>query len=94
MTNIEKLAMGEKADCTDASCLPPVLQELTVSGCNVLLKKFEHIRIIGPRELANKTREALNANGFIVTRSGPYSDVDMFPTVDSTRFLFMAEREV
>lgn len=63
-------------------------------GCEVERAVFEHIRVVGPTDLAEPAAATLASYGFRVTRSGPYTDREMHPTVDVKRFLFLGERQV
>lgn len=55
---------------------------------------FTRISLVGPTGESKTVLEALYADGWRVTRSGPYTDEEMFPRVDMTRFLFNAERQI
>jgi hypothetical protein len=57
-------------------------------------KRIERLRIVGPYAEGKECLEWLYANGFSVTRSGPYTDREMHPACDIERFLFTAEREI
>jgi hypothetical protein len=63
-------------------------------GCQVQRVRLERLRVIGPMENRLQVMNSLYADGFDVTQSGPYTDVELHPKVDSTHFLFIAEREI
>lgn len=56
--------------------------------------KFERVVLIGPIGEGQEALEYLYDRGFMITRSGPYTDKKMHPRVDVTRFLYRAEREI
>lgn len=53
-----------------------------------------HARLVGPYAEGVKVLEHLHADGWRVTRSGPYTNKALFPKLDMSRFLFLAEREI
>jgi len=55
---------------------------------------IERIDVIGPMDEGETVLKALWAEGYRTIRSGPYTNRDMHPNVDMTRFLFIAEREI
>lgn len=55
---------------------------------------LERVRLIGPQDKSRAVMEALARKGFRLIQSGPYTTKTMFPKVDPTRFLFIAEREI
>ena len=55
-------------------------------------KIVEQITLVGPRSESTRVIDELSADGFRVTRSGPYTDKDLYPKLDMTRFLLKAER--
>jgi hypothetical protein len=54
---------------------------------------IERRRLVGPYADGKTVMQALHADGWRITRSGPYTNLKMFPDVDASRFLFIAERE-
>lgn len=60
--------------------------------CKVTKSIIERIKVVGPYESGQQVLDELFDKGFSVVRSGPYTDRKMHPTVDMTRFLFIAER--
>lgn len=65
---------------------------IELPGCEVERKVVEHLRIVGPMERSNEAFGVLCRNGYAITRSGPYTDRHMIPSVDITRFLLTGER--
>lgn len=55
--------------------------------------RVTRVRVVGPHEDSAKAFAWLAEQGFHVVRSGPYTDREMDPRVDVTRFLFIAERD-
>jgi hypothetical protein len=59
----------------------------------VTTTQIEQLRIVGPYAEGKDCLTWLYENGYYPTRSGPYTDKEMFPKVDVKRFLITAERE-
>lgn len=55
---------------------------------------IERIEVVGPMDRSDEIMEQLHADGWSIKRSGPYCDKKMWPKYDSTRFKFVADREV
>ena len=55
---------------------------------------IQRLEVMGPMGERGAVLEALYADGFDVKRSGPYTDDEMSPKIDPTRFLITAERIV
>lgn len=55
---------------------------------------IEHITGIVPIKDANACQQMLAENGYKLTASGAYTDHQMFPRVDSTRWQFRAEKKI
>lgn len=54
----------------------------------------ERVRLVGPASESDSVTASLVAARFRITQAGPYSDREMYPAVDLTRFLFIAERQI
>jgi hypothetical protein len=65
-----------------------------LAGCNVTRSVVERLDIVGPMEQAKAVKEHLFDAGFRTIRSGPYTDREMHPKADMTRFLFVVERVI
>ena len=61
--------------------------------CEVETTTLERIRVICSSDIAGDVLRELHADGYDVRRTGPYSDRKMFPRVDTSRSLIIAERE-
>lgn len=59
------------------------------------IQKFEVEHIVGvvPMADANACRQMLIDDGYKLTSSGAYTDHQVFPKVDSSRWQFRAERK-
>jgi hypothetical protein len=55
---------------------------------------LERRTLVGPMTESRSVLRALHDDGWHTTRSGAYTDRDIFPSVDVKRFLFIAEREI
>jgi hypothetical protein len=69
-------------------------EEMAAAGWDVKRKQIERLTIVCPRNEAQGCLMWLSENGYTCTRSGPYTDRDMYPRADISRSLFIAEREV
>ncbi|MDQ3918735.1 MAG: hypothetical protein M3348_09685 [Acidobacteriota bacterium] len=78
-------------DADEASNLDAVAGQ---RGWQLETSKLEEVRIVGPFADGSECLQWLYDNGFSVQRSGPYTDRDMHPDVDITRFLFTAVRKI
>lgn len=67
---------------------------LLLKGCEVESEQMEKVTVVGPMELSREVMKKMHDSGFRIMRSGPYTDLDMHPKCDMTRFLFIAERVV
>lgn len=68
-----------------------------MTSINKFIKKqqmIERIRLVGPNDKSREVMDALARKGYHLIKSGPYTTKTMFPKVDPTRFLFVAEREI
>lgn len=54
----------------------------------------EHVTGVVPIKDANACQQILAENGYKITASGAYTDHQMFPKVDSTRWQFHAEKRL
>jgi hypothetical protein len=63
-------------------------------GADVRRQVIERLTIVGQSKDSERTMKWLAARGFRIVQSGPYTDREMFPTVDVERFKFVVEREV
>lgn len=54
--------------------------------------RIERVQIVGKKDEYDNCLQWLQDNGYSIVRSGPYTDSQMYPKVDATRFLFVAER--
>lgn len=66
---------------------------IDMPDCTVHRRVIERLGVVGPMADANIVLNRLYDAGFIVTRTGPYTDRKLRPRVDPTRFLYHAERE-
>ena len=66
----------------------------TLTGCKVERKVIEQLVIVGPTEQSKAVMNELFDAGFRMIQQGPYTNRDMFPSCDVTRFLYHAEREM
>lgn len=57
-------------------------------------ESFERIEVVGPMAEGKRVLQELHDAGWRTTRSGPYTDREIFPRADINRFLFIAEREI
>lgn len=55
---------------------------------------IDHIAGVVPIKDANSCQQMLAENGYKITASGAYTDHQMFPNVDSTRWQFRAEKKI
>lgn len=55
-------------------------------------KVIERLTIVGQREDSERVTAWLADQGFRFVQSGPYTDREMFPAVDVSRFRFTVER--
>jgi hypothetical protein len=55
---------------------------------------IERVEIVDRIEVREATWDRLEQEGYRVTHSGPFTNKAMFPAVDSTWFMVIAEREV
>lgn len=55
---------------------------------------FERVTVVGPMSECQIKMMSLHDKGFRVIRSGPYTDAEMHPQVDVTRYKLVGEREV
>lgn len=55
---------------------------------------LERITLVGPHEDGLEVMERLHNDGWWMIQSGPYCDNAIHPTVDVTRFMFVAERKI
>jgi len=60
--------------------------------CETSRELIERRNFVGPMSESGRIMAALHADNWRIIRSGPYTDRAMFPDVDITRFLFLAER--
>ncbi len=65
-----------------------------IAKCKVERTVFERIKVIGPMDESMVVLDMLHDEGWRTTRTGPYTDRKMWPSVDDKRFLFWAEREI
>ena len=85
------------ADARSASGLPKEkgrTMSVDLSKCKVNVQLFEHMTVIGPIVKSKEVMNGLFDDGWNITRQGPFTNDDMFPKFDRTRFLFVCEREV
>ena len=61
-------------------------------GCKAIQTKIVRVEVVGPIESREATFDDLYDEGFTVTRSGPYTDRNIFPKVDPERFCIVAEK--
>jgi hypothetical protein len=54
--------------------------------------RITRVRVVGPVEDLQRCLNWVEKKGYRVVRSGSYTDVEMSPESDSTRFLVIAER--
>jgi hypothetical protein len=55
---------------------------------------IERLTVIGKIADSQRVMAKLHEFGFRIIQSGPYTDREMHPSVDMTRFKFVAEREI
>lgn len=70
------------------------LTPMGLKGVTFDQRIFKQVKIVGQMEHAKPIMNELFNRGWRITRSGPYTDDDLFPKVDSSRFLFIAEMEI
>ena len=65
-------------------------------GCTRNFRRFERVHIVTPAAHRSTVLNYLlsDTSGWRITYMGPYTDKDLFPRVDETRFIFDAEREI
>jgi hypothetical protein len=56
-------------------------------------EKFERRTFVGPFDESKEMLDALGTEWHII-RSGPYTDRKMWPKVDVTRYMLIAERKI
>lgn len=61
--------------------------------CTVKHERFERVEVVGPVTERERVLHELREAGFWTTWSGPYTDAEMWPKIDSKRFKFVAERK-
>jgi hypothetical protein len=54
----------------------------------------EIVTLIGKQEDAKAAMDYLHTGGFSIAQSGPFSNKEMWPKVDITRFKFIAWRDM
>lgn len=59
---------------------------------NITSERLERVKVVGPIEDLRAASDFLYANGFTVTYQGAYTDREMHPSCDPSRFLLHAER--
>ena len=71
---------------------PPIIDELRAFehriGCEVGIQNGISFRIVGKYEDGPEVLRWLHDHGAQLQRVGPYTDAEMHPTIDPTRFLF------
>ena len=66
----------------------------SLKGCHVLQQHVERLEISGPIDKSIEASAQLAREGYSVIRTGPYTDKTMYPKLDNTRFLTVAQRTV
>lgn len=65
-----------------------------IFGADVRRQCVERLTIVGKEQDSRRVMKWLAERGFRIIQSGPYTDREMHPNVDLTRFKFVAEREI
>lgn len=68
-------------------------KDLPVWSWQVNSAMIERITLIGPMKDGQRALEWLHEQGYRTIRSGPYTNKEMHPKYDISRFLFIAERD-
>jgi hypothetical protein len=88
----------ERATVERLTLVSPIREwEAVAMNCERYVTKratVEGLTLVGPIGESEAVWNELAANGFRVTRSGPYTTPQMFPRAERKRFLIKAEREV
>lgn len=66
----------------------------SLKGCFVIQQHVERLELSGPEDKAIEAMAQLAREGYRVLRTGPYTDRKMYPKLDNTRFMIVAERIV
>lgn len=66
----------------------------SLKGCVVVQQNVERIELFGPEDKSIEAANQVTREGYRILRTGPYTDRAMYPKLDSTRFLIVAERVV
>lgn len=70
------------------------LRKRSLKGCSVVQQHVERLELSGPIDKSVEATEQLAREGYRVLRTGPYTDRQMYPKLDHTRFMIVAERIV
>ncbi len=64
----------------------------SLKGCLVVQQQVERLEVAGPEDKSLEATQQLIREGYRILRTGPYTDRKMYPKLDRTRFLIVAER--
>lgn len=70
------------------------LRKRSLKGCYVIQQHVERLELSGPIDKSVEATAQLAREGYRVLRTGPYTDRHMYPKLDHTRFMIVAERIV
>ena len=70
------------------------LRKRSLKGCFVIQQHVERLELSGPQDKAVEATSQLLREGYRVLWTGPYTDREMYPRLDHTRFMIVAERTV
>lgn len=70
------------------------VRKRSLKGCLVIQQHVERLELSGPEDKAVEATAQLAREGYRVLRTGPYTDREMYPKLDHTRFMIVAERIV
>jgi hypothetical protein len=67
-------------------------QHINIAGVKVTDEgTWRHVRLVGPLDRGQDVLGRLSTLRARVKRSGPYTDKQLFPKVDTARFLILAD---
>src|SRR5262245_32421082 len=81
---VDLLHLAVRIDRGDEAMEPYVTRRQTL----------ERITLVGLRPQSDSVFNALTETGFCLECAGPYTDCEMAPAVDNSRFLIVAQKEI